>query len=267
MEPINKDKYWVSITSTMICSMMDNRGSMVNRGMCLGTGLGGQSKGNLLTAGLSNDNLLLVYGVGGICKFGNIETLGFNLVFTLDFSDFNRLGHTYFLRSWVGKGTGDLKRHGDKGDLIGLGLIFLPADLMFSTAISIASMSVGWGFNITGSYFHGLRLLVIGDLGGGAGSSDILSLIYIGADLSFHNSGSLLTNGEDTVKAVVIVHNLLDCKSDRRHRLSKGRNTDLSIDGGVGVSARVLGSISWGSSISRGSLSRGIGDKTCKNKY
>merc|ERR1711935_95196 len=218
--------------------------------MCLGTGLGGQRKGNLLTAGLSNDNLLLVNGVGGISKLGNIEALVLNLVLALDLSNLNGLGHTDLLGGWVGKGTGDLKGHGDKGDLIGLGLVFLPADLMLSCTISIASMSIGRGFSITGSHLHGLRLLVIGDLGGGAGGDDILPLIHIGADLSFHNSGNLLTDGEDTVKAVVIVHNLLDCKSDRGHLLSKGRDTHLSVDGGVGVSAGVCWSggiaVGWG---------------------
>merc|ERR1712106_66914 len=129
---------------------------------------------------------------------------------------------------------------------------------MFSLSISIASMSIGRGFSITGSYLHGLRLLVIGDLGGGAGGGDILPLIHIGADLSFHNSRSLLADGEDTVEAVVIVHNLLDCKSDRGHLLSKGGDTDLSIDGGVGVPAGVLGGIGWGGMISSISFSRGI---------
>merc|ERR1711935_92200 len=123
-------------------------------------------------------------------------------------------------------------------------------------------MSISRSFNITGSHLHGLRLLVIGDLCGGAGGGDILPLIHIGTDLSFNNSGSLLTDGEDTVEAVVIVHNLLDCKSDRGHLLSKGRDTDLGIDGGVGVSAGVLGGIGWGSMVSSSSFSGGrdIGD-------
>merc|ERR1712106_792608 len=135
---------------------------------------------------------------------------------------------------------------------------------MFSLSISIASMSIGRGFSITGSHLHGLRLLVIGDLGGGAGGSDILPLVHVGADLSFHNSGSLLADGEDTVEAVVTVHNLFDCKSDRGHLLSKGGNTDLSVDGGVGVPAGVLRSICRSCSISRGSLSRDICEDAAK---
>merc|ERR1712106_23818 len=150
------------------------------------------------------------------------------------------------------------------GDLICLGLVFLSADLMLSCAISIASMSIGRGFSITGSHLHGLRLLVIRDLGGGAGGGDILPLIHIGAYLSFYNSGSLLADGEDTVEAVVIVHNHLDCKSYRSHLLSKGGDTDLSIDRCVGVPAGVLRSICRSCSISRGSLSRDICEDAAK---
>merc|ERR1712128_269239 len=230
--------------------MVDNGSCVVDRSMSLGTGLSWQREGDLFTAWLSNHNLLLLNSVGGISKLGNVEALVLNLVLTLDLGDLNGLGHTDLLGGWVGKGTGDLEGHSDKGDLICLGLVFLPADLMLSCAISIARMSIGRGFSITGCHLHGLRLLVIGDLGGGAGSVDILPLIHIGAYLSFHNSGSLLTDGEDTVKAVVIVHNLLYCKSDRGHLLSKGGDTDLSIDGGVGIPAGVLGGIGWGSMVS-----------------
>jgi len=199
-------------------------------GVGLGAGLSWQRKSDLFTAWLSNDNLLLLNGVGGINELGNVEALVLNLVLALDLGDLDGLGHTDLLGGWVGKGTGDLEGHGDKGDLIGLGLVFLPADLMLSLAISIASMSIGRGLSIAGSHLHCLGLLVIGDLGGGAGGNDIFPLVHIGADFSVYNSGSLLTDGEDTVKAVVIVHNLLDCKSDRGHLLSKGGDTDLSID-------------------------------------
>ena len=202
----------------------------VGRGMSLGAGLSWQGKGNLFTAWLSNHNLLLLHSVGGISKLGNIEALVLNLVLALDLSDLNGLGDTDLLGGWVGKGTGHLKGDSHQGDLVGLGLVFLPADLMFSLAISIGSLSIGRSFSITGSHLHGLRLLVIGDLCGGAGGSDILPLIHICADLSFNNSGGLLTDGEDAVKAVVIVNNLLDCKSDRGHLLSKGWDTDLSIN-------------------------------------
>jgi len=101
----------------------------------------------------------------------------------------------------------------------------------------------------TTSDLHSLRLLLISDLGGGAGSNNILSLIDISTYLSLNNSGGFLTNGKDTVKAVVIINNLLDCKGDWGHLLGKSRDTDLSIDRSVGVSTRVGRSISRGRSI------------------
>ena len=55
-----------------------------------------------------------------------------------------------------------------------------------------------------------------------------------------------LADGEGTVKAVVIVHNFLDCKSDWGHLLSKGRHTDLGIDRGVGIPAMILRGIAIG---------------------
>jgi len=214
----------------------------VGRGMRLSTSLGGEGESDLLTAGLSNNNLLLLYGVGGISKLGNIETLVLNLILTLNFSDFNCLGDTDLLGGRVGKATGNLQRSSYKGNFIGLGLVFLTTDLMFSLSISIRLLSISR--SSTTSDLHGLRLLLISDLGGGAGSNNILSLIDISTDLSLNNSGGLFTDGEDTVKAVVIVNYFFHCKSDWGHLLSKSRDTDLSIDRCVGVSARVGRSIS-----------------------
>merc|ERR1719347_226742 len=113
---------------------------------------------------------------------------------------------------------------------------------MLSLSISV-SLRLTISRGSTGSDLHGLRLLIIGDLGGGAGGNHILSFILIGTDLPLHNSGCLFTDGEDTVEAVVIVNNLLDCKGDRGHLLSKGRDTDLSVDGSVGVPTGVGWSI------------------------
>ena len=106
--------------------------------------------------------------------------------------------------------------------------------------ISVSSSS-------TSSHLHGLRLLVISDLGGGARGDNLLLFIHIGTDLSLNSGGCFLADGEDTVKAVVIVHNLLDCKSDWGHLLSESWNADLSIDRCVCVPAMVLRgiAISW----------------------
>ena len=57
------------------------------RDVLLLAGLGVQGQGDLLTAGLSDHNLLLLNGVGGIHKLGNVEVLVFGLVVTHDFDE------------------------------------------------------------------------------------------------------------------------------------------------------------------------------------
>jgi len=225
-------------------SMVD---SMVDwSSMGLAARLGWEGKGDLFTAGFSNDDLLLVNSVGSINKLGNIEALVLNLVLTLNLGDLNGLGDTDLLGGRVGEHTGLLKGDSDKGDLVSLSLVFLTAHLVFSSIssslVSISTISS----SSTSSHLHGLRLLVIGDLGGGARGNNLLLLIHIGTDLSLNGGGCFLTDGEDTVKAVVIVNNLLDCKSDWGHLLSKGRYTDLGIDRGVGVPAVKLRGIPVG---------------------
>merc|ERR1712168_1780182 len=142
--------------------------------MGFGAGLGWKGEGDPLTAGLSDHNLPLFNSVGGISKLGNIEALVLNLVLTLNLSDLNSLGDTHLLRGRVGQLAGNLKRGSDKGDLVSLGLVLLTADLMFSLAISI-SLRLTISRSSTGSNFHGLRLLVKCNLGGGAGGNHILS--------------------------------------------------------------------------------------------
>merc|ERR1719315_568870 len=158
---------------------MVNWSSMVDWGMSLGTGLSGEGESDLLTAGLSNHNLLLLNSVGGISKFGHIETLVLNLILTLDLSDLNCFGYTHLLGGRVGQLAGNLQGSSDKGDLVSLSLVLLAADLMLSLAISI-SMRLTISRSSTGSNLHGLRLLVISDLGCGARGNHILSLILIG---------------------------------------------------------------------------------------
>ena len=130
-------------------------------------------------------------------------------------------------------------RGSDKGDLVNLSLVFLTAYLVFSLAISISSSS-------TSSRLHSFRLLIISNLCGGARSNNLLLFIHIGTDLSLNGGGCFLTDSEDTVKAVIIVHNLLDCKSDWGHLLSEGRHAHLSVDRGVGVPAVILRGIPIG---------------------
>jgi len=202
--------------------------------MSLRASLCWKGKSDLFTAWLSNDDFLLFNSVGGISKLGNVEALVLNLVLTLNLSDLNSLGDTDLLRGRVGKAAGNLQRNSYKWNLVSLGLVFLTTNLMFSLlSISLGLMSISLlsiSRSSTAGNLHGLRLLIKSDLGGGAGSNNILSLINISTDISLNNSGGLFTDGEDTVKAVVIVNNLLDCKSDWGHLLRKSRDTDLSID-------------------------------------
>merc|ERR1719419_601349 len=203
--------------------MVNNR-SMVS----LAARLGWEGKGDLFTAGFSNDNLLLVNSVGSINKLSNIKALGLNLVLTLNLSDFNSLGHTHFLRCWIGKHASDFKGGSDKGNLVCLCLIFFTTHLVFSTTIALVTVTIA--SSSTSSNLHRFRLLFIGNLGGSARGYNLLLLIHIGTDLSLNSGRRLLTDCEDTIKAIVIVNNLLDCKSDRSHLLSKVRHTDFSID-------------------------------------
>merc|ERR1719187_2105378 len=204
-----------------------------NRSMGLAACLCREGEGDLFTAWFTNDDLLLVNSVGSISKLGNIEALVLNLVLALNLGDLDGLGDTDLLGCRVGKGASDFQWDSDKGDLVSLSLVFLTAYLVFSMAISWRSISS----SSTSSHFHSFGLFFISNLGGGARSCYILPLVHIGTDLSLNGGGCFLTDSEDTVKAVIIVHNLLDCKSDWGHLLSEGRHAHLGVDGCVGVPA------------------------------
>merc|ERR1711944_143329 len=212
--------------------------------MSLAARLCGEGKSDLFTAWFTNDDLLLVNSVGSISKLGNIEALVLNLVLALNLGDINSLGDTDLLGGRVGKHAGLLRGGSDKGDLVSLSLVFLTAYLVFSLAIAMMSISIS--SSSTSSHLHSFRLLVISNLGGGARGNNLLLLILIGTDLSLNGGGCFLTDSKDTVKAVVIVHNLLDCKSDWGHLLSEGRHADLGIDRCVGVPAVKLRGIPVG---------------------
>merc|ERR1711874_714870 len=176
----------------MVGGVVDNWDSMGNNlVVLLPASLGVEGQGDLLTAGLPDDDLLLVNGVGGVDELGNVEALVLNLVLALDLGDGDVLGDTDFLGGRVGKAALDGERGSDKGNLVGLGLVLLVADLVL-TVVGVGSVSVGRGLDSTGSHFHGLGLLVVGDLGGLAVSDDILPLVDVGADLPLDNSVGLL---------------------------------------------------------------------------
>merc|ERR1719220_1554774 len=202
-----------SVVDSMVGGAVDNRDGVGDHLVgLLPASLGVEGEGDLLTAGLSDDDLLLVNGVGGVDELGNVEALVLNLVLALDLSDGDVLGHAHLLGGRVGKAALHGERGSDKGNLVGLGLV----------------------------------LLVVGDLGGLAVSDDVLPLVDVGADLPLDNSVGLLADGEDTVEAVVVVNNLLHRQGDRGHLLGKGGNAHLGIDGGVGVPAKELRSMVGG---------------------
>merc|ERR1711983_705336 len=90
---------------------------------------------------------------------------------------------SHLLGGWVSKSTGNLKRGSHKRNLVSLCLVFLMANLVFSLAITMVSISISSSWT-TSCHLHCLRFLFISNLGGCAWSSNILLLINIGADLS-----------------------------------------------------------------------------------
>ena len=205
-----------------------------------GADLGVKTELNITADGIANLNILLVNNVLSIDKLGNVETSVLNLVLALDFSDLNGLGDTDLLGGWVGEGARDLKRIGDQWNLVSLGLVFLMTHLVFS---GITGVSISISSSSTGGNLHGLRLVLICDLGGCAWSGDILLLIDIGTDFSVNCGGSLLTDGQSSVKAVVFINDLLDSQCDGGHCLIKARCTNFSLNGCVGISAQKFWSI------------------------
>ena len=209
--------------------VVDNRdGVCYNLVVLLPAGLSVKGEGYLLAAGLPDDDLLLINCVGGIGELGNIGALVLDLVLALDLRDGDVLGDTDLLGGSVGKAALDNEGSNDKGNLVGLGLILLMADLVLTT-IEVGTVVVGRVLHSTSGDLHGLRLLVIGDLGGLAVSDNILLLVDIGADLFLDNSVGLLADVEDTVEAVVVVSTSLTAKVIGVHLLGKGRHVDLRV--------------------------------------
>merc|ERR1712066_1157164 len=120
-----------SVVDSVVGGVVDNWDSVGNNlVVLLPAGLGVEGEGDLLTAGLSDDDLLLV----------NVEALVLNLVLALDLGDGDVLGHAHLLGGRVGKAALDGERGSDKGDLVGLGLVLLVADLVL-TVVGVGSVS------------------------------------------------------------------------------------------------------------------------------
>merc|ERR1719216_363989 len=82
-----------SVVDSMVSGVVDNRDGVGNNlVVLLPAGLSVEGEGDLLAAGLPDDDLLLVNGVGGIDELGNVKALVLNLVLALDLSDGDVLG-------------------------------------------------------------------------------------------------------------------------------------------------------------------------------
>lgn len=109
--------------------------------LVLGAVLGGQGKSELLTAGLTNNNLLLVHSVGGILELGDVEALVLHLVLALDLGDLDGLGDAHLVGGGVGKLAGLLLGLSDQGHSVGLGLVLLAAILVLAMAVAGGAIS------------------------------------------------------------------------------------------------------------------------------
>ena len=123
-------------------------------GLVLGAVLGGEGEGELLTAGLSQNDLLLVDSVGGILELGHVEALLFNLVLALNLGDLNGLGDADLVGGGVGQGAGLLLGLSDQGHSVGLGLVLLSAVLVLAGAVTGGSVA-GWA---AGGYLNNIIL-------------------------------------------------------------------------------------------------------------
>ena len=122
-----------SVVDSMVSGVVDNRDGVGNNlVVLLPAGLSVEGEGDLLAAGLPDDDLLLVNGVGGIDELSNIEALVLNLVLALDLRDGDVLGDTDLLGDRVGKAALDCEGSSDKGNLVRLGLVLLPTILMLT---------------------------------------------------------------------------------------------------------------------------------------
>ena len=77
-----------SVVDSVVSGVVDNRDGVGNNlVVLLPASLGVEGEGDLLAAWLSDDDLLLVNGVGGIDELGNVEALVLNLVLALGDGD------------------------------------------------------------------------------------------------------------------------------------------------------------------------------------
>jgi len=142
-------------------------------------GLGGESKGDGITFGFSQNNLGLDDGVGGVDQTGNVEASLRLDIFADNLIDFDDLGDAGLDGFSIGQVNSDGQGFGDKGDFVSLGLVFLTAVLMFSCTVT--TMAITRCF--ASGDLHGFRFLSISHLGDASIQSVGLVLVRVGAKL------------------------------------------------------------------------------------
>ena len=68
--------------------------------------------------------------------------------------------------------------------------------------------------------------------------------IVVSTNLSLFSAASFFAYGSDLVVAVVVINDIFDSQSDRGHFVGKSWYANLGVDGGVGISAVVFGTVS-----------------------
>jgi len=201
-------------------------------------GLGRQSKGNSIAFRIAQDNLALDDGVGAVNQTGNVEASLGDDIFTDNLIKFDFLDDASFDGFGIGQVNSDGKGFGDKGDFVGLGLVFLTAVLVFSSSIVITI--TGW---FAAGDLHGLGFLSISHLSDASIQSGDFVLVAVGTEFVRCNLGVQSTDGFDLFVTVVIVFNNLDVKGDGLFNIGESGHANLSVDRGVGIPAVVLGTI------------------------
>jgi len=201
--------------------------------------LGGEGEGNGVAVGFSQDDFSLVNGVGSILEFGNIEAFLFLNVFADDLGEHNIFGDADLLGFGDRDIDGDGQRLGHQGDLVGLGLVFFVAVLVFASAVVIAITG-----RLAGGHLHGFGFGLISHLGDLGIEGVVLLDVGVGADLTRDGGVDGCADGSDLGVAVVVVNDVLDGQGHGGDLGGESGHADLSVDGGVGIPAVVLGTVS-----------------------
>ena len=128
--------------------------------MLLGASLGGEGESDVVAVGLSQNDLGLVDGGGGVLKLGNVEALLLLDVLADNLGDGDLLLDADLLGLWSSDIDRDLEGLSHQGNLEALGLVLLVAVLVLTATI----VGLAVAGRLAGGDLHGLGLGLIGDL-------------------------------------------------------------------------------------------------------